>query len=178
MQSSVVLAVAHVTFPALCSLHCWHLLASLGPTAHHRTRARRLSASSAAVQGDTAITGGPGPREGPISSRPRLHASAPPLAPPAAPTCGGGRVFRRRPPHPLRPAPSRVLSLCSSFSFSWLLIHPPILSVMICLTPRFHGIRAPGHRNSGSPKRWPDPPGGLQTGTGQWPVRNQGHSRR
>lgn len=178
MQSSVVLAVAHVTFPALCSLHCWHLLASLGPTAHHRTRARRLSASSAAAQGDTAITGGPGPREGPISSRPTLHASAPPLAPPAAPTSEVGESSGVGPHTPSAQLPAAAPSRCSSFSFSWLLIHPPILSVMICLTPRFHGIKAPGHRNSGSPKRWPDPPGGLQTGTGQWPVRNQGHSRR
>lgn len=81
MQSSVVLALTQVTFPLLCALHCWHLLSSWGPTAHHRTRARRLSASSAATQRDTAITGGPGPRQGRPGATDLLPARAPRPAP-------------------------------------------------------------------------------------------------
>lgn len=51
MQSSVVEAMAQVTFWPLCSLHCWHLLCSSGPTAHHTTRVHRAFTSSAAAQG-------------------------------------------------------------------------------------------------------------------------------
>lgn len=51
MQSSVVDAVAQVTFWPLCWLHCWHFFCSSGPTAHHTTLVYRAFTSSAAARG-------------------------------------------------------------------------------------------------------------------------------
>lgn len=64
MQSSVLVAVAQVTFPELWLLHCWHLRCSSGPTAHHTTCSRRFSTSADAAQRDTMVNRSPESCEG------------------------------------------------------------------------------------------------------------------